>query len=138
MPTTPTGAAGSAGAALGVGAQPAAAQPKVGGIYEKVPFTGGARDTAHLSYGQVNHFYDKVPITGGTRDTAHFSYGQVHWCNKNAIVAVAIIVGEHTQQLVYQRTHIQPPAYQQKLMLTYGSDLTFHMLKGGMTPILYH
>ena len=70
MPTKPTGAAGAAGAALGVraqlaaalvvGAQPAAAQPKVRGIY------------------------DKVPITGGARDTAHMSYGQVHWCNKNA------------------------------------------------------
>ena len=60
MPTTPTGAAGAEGAALGVGAQPAAAQPKDGGMYEKVPFTGGARDTAHLSYGQVHHFYDNT------------------------------------------------------------------------------
>ena len=135
---------GATGAALGVGAQPSAAQPKVGGIHEKIPFTGGARDTAHLSYGQVHHFYDKVPITGGARDKAHLSYGQIHWCNKNAIVAVAIIVGEHTQQLVYQRTHIQllvyqrthtqPPAYQRKLMRTYASSLMFHMLKGGEDP----
>ena len=116
-----------AGAALGAGAQPAVEQPKVRGIYKKVPFTGGARDTAHMSYGQV------------------------HWCNnKNAIVAVvAIIVGEHTsQQLAYQRTHIQLPAYQRKhtqplayqrkRMLTYGSNMMLHMMKGGDNPLLYH
>ena len=75
----------------------------------------------------------------------HMLDEQVHWCNKNAIIAVAIIVGEHTsQQLAYQRTHIQPPAYQrkhtqppayqQKHMLTYDSDLTLDMLKGGDDP----
>ena len=42
----------TAGAALGAGAQPVAEQPKFRGMYEKVPFTGGARDTAHTSYEQ--------------------------------------------------------------------------------------
>ena len=43
--------AGTAGAALGVGAQPTAAQSKVRGIYDKVHITGGARDSAHMPYG---------------------------------------------------------------------------------------
>ena len=99
-----------AGAALGAGAQPAAEQPKVRGIYEKVPFRGGARNTAHIN---KNAIAAVVAIIVGDTDTSQ------------------------QQQLPDQRTrtHIQPMAYQRNHTLTYGKDIKLHMLKSGDDPL---
>ena len=99
-----------AGAALGAGAQPVAEQPKVRGIYEKVPFTGGARNTAHIN---ENAKAAVVAIIVGDTDTS-----------------------QQQQLPAYQRTrtNIQPMAYQRDHTHTYGSDMTLHMLKSGDDP----
>ena len=99
-----------AGAALGAGAQPAAEQPKVRGIYEKVPFRGGARNTAHIN---KNAIAAVVAIIVGDTDTS-----------------------QQQQLPAYQRTrtHIQPMAYQRNHTLTYGKDKSLHMLKSGDDP----
>ena len=99
-----------AGAALGAGAQPAAEQPKVRGIYEKVPFRGGARNTAHIN---ENAIAAVVAIIVGDTDTS-----------------------QQQQLPAYQRTrtNIQPMAYQRDHTHTYGSDMTLHMLKSGDDP----
>ena len=127
--------------------------PKVGGVY--VPFIGGTR--APFTGGT------RIPFIGGTeeqlleRSIAGAALGAgaqpaaeqpkvrgIYWCiNKNAIAAVvAIIVGDadtsQQQKLpAYQRTrtHIQPMVYQRNHTLTYGKDITLHMLKNGDDPL---
>ena len=109
-----------AGAALGAGAQPAAEQPKVKGIYEKVPFRGGARNKAHIN---KNAIAAVVAIIVGDTSTSQQQLLAYH-------------PQSQIQPPAYQRmrTHIEPPAYQRDHTHTYGSDMTLHMLKSGDDP----
>ena len=156
---TPTGSTSTTASAA---AAVALVTPKVGGIYNYVPFIGGTR--APFTGGTRVPFIGGTEEQLLARSIAGAALGAgaqpaaeqpkvrgIYWCiNKNAIAAVvAIIVGDTSKQQLlayyqqsqiptpaYQRTrtHIQPPTYQRNHTLTYGSDMTLHMLKSGDDP----
>ena len=97
-----------AGAALGAGAQPAAEQPKVRGIYWCI---------------NKNAIAAVVAIIVGDTSTSQQQL-------------LAYKQQSQIQPPAYQRmrTHIEPPAYQRDHTHTYGSDMTLHMLKSGDDP----